>query len=160
MRTNLFLLIVISVILFSVFVKASQKDTVTINLNSSTSWWDDPVLASGSAIYLNGSGIANSNLILSISGTTYCSNTTDSNGNWTCVFNAPISLGNYEVMVNVTNSTGSSTTNSTTLSVAPTFGVLPIGTVQRVAFQVPALIQDFDGSIRSAFVVVTTWKGS
>lgn len=160
MRRDFFLILLLFVLVFVVLVKASSNDKVTIFLNGTSVWWNDVILANGTATYLNGAGIANSNVVLSISNITYCTNTTDSNGNWNCVFNAPLEIGNYQLFVNVTNSTGSSTINSTSFSVSPTYGSPPIGTVERVALQIPMLIQDYDGSIRSVIVVVMTWKGS
>lgn len=147
-------LIILSLIAISF---ASSEGTVTINLNATRVWWNDSVRASGVAKYSNGMGIVGT-VNLTVGSDTYnCPDTSD--GNWTCVFNAPTRIGDYLVKVRITNSTGSIFENSTFLTVSPSYGKIPVGTATRVVYELPLLIQDLNGEIRSVLARIIVWKG-
>jgi hypothetical protein len=136
---------------------ALPQDTVTINLNATKVWWNDSVNASGTARYANGTGISGSVSIEVDGYIQNCPPTTD--GNWSCVFNAPLKIGSYLVTVKITNSTGFVFQNSTSLGVSPYYGKKPIGTVSRIVYELPMLIQDLNGEIRVVFARIMVWRG-
>jgi len=145
--------------LFVVVVKAQTVGTVTLNVYNTTVWWSDTVVVNGSATYTNGSGFGSGlTANITLDGIQYCTNTTNGTGFYNCAFSAPIKLGSYTLQVNVTNSTGSSVTNTTTLSVKPNFGQAVVGKRDRSVFEVPMLIQDMNGEIRRIWTRVTVWK--
>ena len=147
-------------LLFLIFIALSfalPQDTVTITLNSTKVWWNDSVKASGIAKYANGTGISGT-VNLKIGDNTYSCPSTD-DGNWSCVFNAPLKIGSYVVTVNITNSTGYFFQNSTSLKVLPSYGKYPTGSVTRVVYELPILIQDLNGEIKTVLARVIVWKG-
>jgi len=141
-----------------VLFRIVQADIATVNLNATIFWWNDSVNISGIATYTNGTGIASSTVAVTVGGVT-CSNTTDVNGNYNCIFRAPLELGTYTANINVTNSSGSTFTNSTSLIVKPTYGETPVGSVSRSVIEVPMLLQEPSGRIRKVIVRITVWPG-
>lgn len=142
---------------------AANSDTVAINLNATKVWWNDSVNASGTAKYNSGAGIVGTVSLTVDSTGQSCldqpSPSTDANGNWNCTFNAPIKIGSYTVTVVVTNSTGSQFQNSTALAVAPYYGKTPVGSIDRIVYELPMMIQDMNGEIRTVFARIMVWKG-
>jgi hypothetical protein len=154
-RPLIFLLLFL--FLFVAISFASSQGTVTIELNATKVWWNDSVSASGVARYANGTGISG-DVCIEVDGNNYdCPSTTD--GNWSCVFNAPTKIGLYTVKVNITNSTGFVFQNSTSLTVSPFYGKSPLGTVDRIVYELPMLIQDMNGEIRVVLARIMVWKG-
>ena len=155
----------IKALIFSVFFLllllalslAATSDTVTISLNATKVWWNDSVNASGVATYANGTGI-HGTVSLSIDGANPSCQSTY-NGNWNCTFNAPTKIGSYTVAVTITNDTGSTTQSSTSLTVAPYYGKTPIGSITRVVYEIPMIIQDLNGEIKTIFAKIMVWKG-
>ena len=131
--------------------------SVTYYIFPTTVWWNDSVTVNGSARYANQTGVYDAILNI-IVGNARCNNTTDSAGNYTCTFAAPLELGDYLVIINVTNSTGHNITNTTKLSVELNYGNKPIGTIDRVVSEVPIFIQEMSGRIRSVIARITTWR--
>lgn len=158
MKTYVLVLILMIFLIFVGFSFAAQG-TVTINLNAPKVWWNDSVSASGIATYSNGNPISGTVSLVVGTATQFCPDTNAVTGAWTCTFNAPTELGTYTVLVNVTNSTGSSFTNSTNLYVAPNYGQKAIGTSGRVVYEVPMLIQDLNGTVKKAWARIMVWKG-
>jgi hypothetical protein len=150
--SGLFLLLLIALSL------AASTDTVTISLNATKVWWNDTINATGVATYANGTGIGGS-VSLNVDGISYSCSRTYSNGKWNCTFNAPLEIGSYSVTVTITNDTSSTTQNTTTFSVAPYYGKTPIGTSDRVVYELPMLIQDMNGEIKTIFARIIVWKG-
>ncbi len=145
-------------IIFSVLAAvALAPDLVTFDQSPFTAWWNDTIIINGSARYNNNTGIYNANLNISV-GNVKCNNTTDSTGNYTCRFAAPQEVGTYSILINVTNSTGQSFTNTTTLKVRFKYGDTPSGTIDRVVYEVPIFIQEMSGRIRILFARVTVWR--
>jgi hypothetical protein len=153
----LILIVLISLMLISISF-AANEGTVTLSLNSTKVWWNDTVNASGTATYSNGTAISGT-AVLKVSDVQMCSYTVDASGFWNCTFRAPDEVKAYTVSVNVTNATGSSFTNSTTLNVAPNYGASVGGTSDRVVYEQPMLIQDLNGTIKKIWVRITTWRG-
>jgi hypothetical protein len=157
MKLKLLTFLFLLFLLFIALSFASPQDTVTITLNSTKVWWNDSLNASGIAKYANGTGISGTvNLI--VDSTNYpCPDTSD--GNWSCIFNAPLKIGSFLITVKITNSTGYIFQNSTFLEVSPSYGKNPIGSVTRVVYELPMLIQDLNGEIRIVLARVIAWKG-
>ena len=153
--------LILILIIFSILINLSfaSNGTVTINLNASKVWWNDTINASGIATYSDGSPI-DGTVSIKLNGNEYsCSSTDVSTGFWNCTFNAPTEIGVYAVLVNITNATGSSFTNTTSLIVAPNYGQTPVGTTSRVVHEIPMLIQDLNGKIKQVWARVMVWKG-
>jgi len=158
MKLNLLILIVLVLLMFISITLAANEGTVTIGLNSTKVWWNDTINASGRATYSNGTAISGT-FVLKVGDIQECSHILATNGFWNCTFRAPDEIKAYTILVNVTNTTDYSFTNSTTLNVAPNYGGNPIGTVDRVVYEQPMFIQDLNGMIKKIWVRVTTWKG-
>ncbi|MEM5766614.1 MAG: hypothetical protein QW423_03215 [Candidatus Aenigmatarchaeota archaeon] len=136
---------------------ASNWDTVTININSTKVWWNDGIKASGVAKYSNGTGISGAVNLTIGSSTVNCPDTNE--GNWSCDFNAPSEIGSFLVTVTITNATGHQFQNSTSLTVSPHYGKTPTGSMTRVVYELPMLIQDLNGEIKTVFARIVVWKG-
>lgn len=137
---------------------AATEGYVSIDLSNSTIWWNDTVTASGTAKYTNGTGISDSDLVITLNGITYCTSTTTSSGIWSCSFQGPTELGKYTFQITVTNSTGTQFTNTTTLWVKPSYGPTMVGRRDRVVYEQPMLIQDMNGKIKQVWARVKIWK--
>jgi hypothetical protein len=124
-------------------------------LSSYEVWWNDSVTAWGQAKDSGGDPISGAWVNLTVGSTEYNNcNQTNSSGDWECVFNAPLELGTYTVSATV-----SYVTNSTSLEVKITYGQEPIGTIDRVVFEIPALIQEPSGRIRIVWFRILVWRG-
>jgi len=155
------LILFFALITFIVFVAltyAQLGGSVSITLSSSKVWWNGSATASGVAKFSNGDPIGNSDLNITLNSIRYCTNTTDVSGNYACTFTAPNVIGDYALVVNVTT-LSSTYTNTTTLSVSPTYGKTPVASTEKVVYEVPMLILDQDGSIKTIWIKVTVWKG-
>jgi len=127
---------------------------VSIVLNATKVWWNDSVLAQG--VVLNASGLPaiGVSVNLKLNNVTQCSTTTNSSGGWNCSFTAPNEINIYTVTAET--EVGSM---STSLYVAPNYGQRPIGTANRVVFEIPVLIQDLNGKIKQVWARVMIWEG-
>lgn len=159
MKLKILAFFTIMLLLFIATSLAATTGTVTIGLNVSSVWWNDSVNASGFAKYPNETVVSNGTLSLIVDGKTYSCPNSNSNGLWNCSFRAPINLGSYSVMVNVTNSTNTlSLSNTTTLDVKVSYGEQPIGKTDRVVYEQPMLIQEPSGRIRIAWARIKVWR--
>ncbi|MEM7825276.1 MAG: hypothetical protein QW412_00245 [Candidatus Aenigmatarchaeota archaeon] len=145
-----FLLVLLFFLLFLAFVYASGE-IITLNLNSSTSWWKDSILAYGEAKYSDGTPIQNAEVKIFVDKEIDCPNT-NSSGEWFCSFEAPNEIKKYQVFVNVNG-----ILNSTSFKVAPNYGKVPSGLVDRVVYEEPILIQDLNGKIKIVWMRVMVW---
>lgn len=146
-------LLILSFFLFFllVFVSASDEGIVTINLNSSISWWNESILAYGKAEYSNGTPIQNTEVKIFVDKEIVCPST-NSTGDWSCIFTAPKEIKKYQIFVEVENSS-----NSTILKVSPNYGKLPSGIANRVVYEEPFLIQDLNGKIKKVWMRIIVW---
>ncbi|MEM5854785.1 MAG: hypothetical protein QXJ14_02145 [Candidatus Aenigmatarchaeota archaeon] len=158
MKIKLLIFSLLFMFLLFALSMASNPGTVTITLNATKVWWNDSVKASGIAKYSNGTGISGT-VNLTVDGINHSCPPTDVNGNWNCTFNAPLKIGSFLVTVTVTNATGHQFQNSTFLSVSPYYGKTPIGSMTRVVYELPVLIQDLNGEIKTVLARIIVWKG-
>jgi hypothetical protein len=152
MKFKILLPILLIFLLLLIFVRA---DTVTVPAFEAV-WWNDTITVSGVATYTNGSAIANADVSITVSNRR-CETITEDDGSYLCTFTAPLELGNYELKVNVTNSTGSSIINTTTLLVQLSYGKA-LSTEPRGVYEIPFIMQEPSGRIRTVVVVVTAWR--
>ncbi len=145
------LLVLFLLSIFLTFVYASEEGIVTINLNSSTSWWQDTILAYGEAKYLNGSPIKDAEVKIFVDREIVCPKT-NADGKWSCVFNAPKEIKKYQVLVEVNG-----ILNQTSFQVVPNYGKVPSGLVDRVVYEEPVLIQDLNGRIKKVWMKIMVW---
>jgi len=157
MRYELLIFLLLVPLLFSIAIAASPG-TVTISLNSSEIWWNDPLNVSGIASYPNQTGVAAGTVAASIADKSYDCPATDANGNWYCVINAPQELGSYTLTVTITNSTSATFVNTTTVNVKASYGAVATGTGSRVVYETPLLMQQLNGAIKKVWVRVKVWK--
>jgi hypothetical protein len=148
-----FAFILTFIVLYQTIVVSDSETNINITLNSSSIWWEDDIQASGT-LYNSSGGIPNENVNVTLDGVIKCSVTTDSNGHYNCDFTAPNELGNYKV-----NATSENASVLTILQVRPSYGELPIGTIDRVVYEQPYLMQDKSGKIKIIQVKVTIYKG-
>jgi hypothetical protein len=156
MRYGLLIFILLTLLLFSLAI-ATSEGTVTISVNSSNVWWNDPLNASGTARYSNQTGISSGTVTASLAGSTYGCPATTLGGNWYCTFNAPQELGSYTLTVTISNGTATFT-NTTTINVKPSYGATPSGTGSRVVYETPVLMQQLDGAIKKVWIRIKIWK--
>ena len=159
----LFLLFAL-VALFSVFPTSASTAAVNVTITPPTAWWNKTVVVNGTAKYTNGSAIPSASIAVTMTGKSlvnesYCTNTTNSGGEFSCTFASPKELGTYDVRVYVTKD-GETFTGSNWLTVKLTFGESYTGTEDRVVYEVPMLLQDMTGRIKTALVRVIIWRGT
>lgn len=145
----------ISLLLLSGF---SIADSATVTSTATTVWWNDSVTISGNATYSNGSVRYPDTVNITV-GNVKCNNNTQTNGGYFCTFKAPLELGIYNVSINITNSTGNSILNHTTLTVKAKYGETPIGNVPRAVYETPLIMQEPSGRIRIVFIRIMAWRG-
>jgi len=138
--------------------------SVNVTITPSTVWWNNTVTVDGVAKYTNGTAIPSGSVDVLLTGASikkqsYCTNTTDAAGVYSCKFYAPLELGVYEVTVNVTKD-GESFYGSTELTVKLVFGERYTGTEDRIVYEVPMLLQDMSGRVKKALVRLILWRGS
>jgi len=133
--------------------------TIVADLSKNYYWWDEearvygnvkrrktgiPVDLAGVNIYLNNKLV--------------CSNFTDLSGIYSCKFTVPSSIGNYNILINVTDyETGKYFVNSTLLSVKVAYGVneTEIRRGRHVScYEIPQLVINPDGSVKQVFIKV------
>jgi hypothetical protein len=135
-----------------------QNATVTVDLNASSYWWREGVKVYGAAKRKDRSAISLSDVKIYLERDLVCSNTTDNDGNYACGFKAPSSIGNYRLLVNVTDATTNKIfVNSTLLVVKVAYGAeeTEVGRAKQVScYEVPQLVVNPDGSIKQVFVKV------
>ncbi len=145
-------------IIFFLLSATSINALVTYQASHSKAWWNENVTVNGTARYDgNNSAIQDAQVNITI-GSIKCNNTTDTSGNYRCIFGAPKEVGKYEIFINVTNSTGYNTTNTTKLAVELSYGSTPSGTIDRVVHEVPILIQEMSGRIRVVIARIMVWR--
>ncbi len=139
--------------------------TITINLNTTTPSWNEGVRATGRATRDGGSTVdTNANdLNIYLNGTLYCTNETDSNGDYVCDLSAPSTLGIYGVNVTIVDPTTSRTwyNTSSSFTIRASFG--EAATSQSEAgsvscYEEPRVVQNPDGTLKIAYVRVCISK--
>jgi len=127
--------------------------TISINLNVTKVWWNEPVLAYGKVL-LDSNPIQGENVNVKIGAETKCSDQTNSTGDWKCSFYTSNEIGVYTVTAETDGITAIAS-----LEVNPSYGNKPIGTIDRVVYEVPILIQDLSGKIRRIIARIIVWRG-
>jgi hypothetical protein len=158
MRTKILFFLLIFFALYAILSFAATTGTVSITLNVSDPWWNDSILVNGTALY-SGGGPISGNVSIRLNNKVYCTTETIANGNYNCSFGAPLELGDYAIMVDVTNSTGSTFTNTSSLTVRARYGETPIGKVERVVYEEPMMIQEPSGTVKIAWARIMVWRG-
>jgi hypothetical protein len=135
-----------------------RNATITVNLNASYYWWDEGVKVYGTVKRKDGSAVSLSDVKIYLQQNLICSNVTDINGNYICEFKAPSSIGNYVLIVKVTDIVTNKTfLNSTFLIVKATYGTKETEVrkgKQVSCYEVPQIVINPDGSIKQVFVKV------
>jgi hypothetical protein len=135
-----------------------QNATVTVNLNASYYWWGEGVKVYGTAKRKDGSAVSLSDVKIYLEQNLVCNTTTDNDGNYACEFKAPSSIGNYRLLVNVTDAaTNKIFVNSTLLVVKVIYGAeeTEVRRAKQVScYEIPQLVVNPDGSIKQVFVKV------
>ncbi len=150
--------LIFTAIIFLFIVSFVGADYVTMP-SFGAYWWNDTIPVSGVAKYTNGTAISGASVVINL-GSNQCTNTTASDGSYFCSINAPLNVGTYNLTINVTNSTGSSTINSTSILVQPTYGLAPIGTTPRIVYEIPMLMQEPSGKVNIVIVRITAWRSA
>lgn len=134
--------------------------SVSIVLNNTEPWWNESVLARVHAERIDGSPVQGGDVNITVNQTLVCSNktATDSNGNYSCIFNAPAQLGLYYVYAYVADPLTSKVFyNYTLMNVTA-----KIGAEERAAniacYEEPVIIQNPDGTLRKATLKVCVYE--
>ena len=97
-----------------------------------------------------------------LNGTVKCTTETDANGNYNCDFNAPGSLGLYQLNTTLKDPlTNIFWSNTTTFQVKVAFGAPRAEEVEAeniACYEEPRVIQNPDGSLKVSFVRVCVWR--
>jgi len=135
---------------------------VTIELNATDVGYGDIVNVSGQAFYIDTGYVTSSDAVVKLNSITKCTDTTDSDGGYSCYFSAPNNVGIYTVSVEVTDmATGKLFTNSTSLTVSVIYGEEEAVREEAAdvgCYEVPRLIQNPDGSIERVTVKICVWE--
>ena len=135
-----------------------QNASLTINLNSSYYHWGEGVRISGNVKRVDKTPVSLSDIKVYLEGKLVCNTTTNLNGEYSCDFKAPASVGNYKLIVEAIDmQTEKIFTNSTLLIVKVVYGVeedVLKRARQASCHEVPQLIINPDGSIKQVFVKV------
>lgn len=131
---------------------------VKVSLNATKFWWDDGVNVSVSARRSAQEPISNSEVIIKLNSVNKCAGTTNSEGEYSCVFSVPRAIGTYNITAQVTDSlTHLIYTDSTILNVRFEYGDVERG--RNVGcYDTPQLIQNPDGSVKIVVVRVCVWE--
>lgn len=159
MKLKLLILSASVFLIFLVFFSfASSDGTVTIEINSTNVWWEDGLKVNGSATYSNGSAVAGTAYVY-LNDMWYCQGAISA-GVYNCEFSAPQEIGSYALKVKVINATGStfSNTSTSTITVKASYGETAIGSIDRVVYEIPMLIQDLNGKVKYAIARVMIWR--
>lgn len=132
---------------------------ITISISNTSIWWNDTISVNGTASYLNGTTINNSNTIVSINNVTTCTTTTNATGGYNCTFNGPLFLGTLNLRVEVVAAGNEIVENTSTLHIKATYGPRPAGFVDRVVYEVPMLMQEPNGNITKVTASLLVWRG-
>lgn len=139
--------------------------TITVGVNNSEPSWNDVVRATGRATRADDSNIdTNANdLNIYLNSTLYCTNETDSNGDYICDFSAPGTLGIYTLNVTIVDPTTSITWTNTSVSITVKASVGLNATAASEAesvscYEEPRVIQNPDGTLRIGYVRVCVSK--
>jgi len=139
-----------------------QDGVVTAELNQTSVEYGDAVNLSGEAYYLDTGYVTSSDVYVKIEGSTICSTVTETSGEYSCDFNAPNKVGNFNVLVEVLDKdTQKVISNTTVLSVEVALGGTKEEeeTAQNVGcYEVPKLVQNPDGSITKSIVRICVWE--
>ena len=134
-----------------------QNAIVTVNLNASYYWWGEGVKVYGNVKRKDGSSVGLSDVKIYLNQELRC-NTTNITGDYICEFKAPLSIGNYNLLIEVVDSeTGKIFTNSTLLVVKVAYGIeeTEVRRAKQVScYEIPQLVINPDGSIKQVFVKV------
>ncbi len=140
---------------FLVFLNA----TVTIDLSKSYYWWDEEAKIYGSVKRRkSGTPVSLADVKVYLDNKLICTNFTHLDGSYYCNFMVPSSIGNYNILINVTDpDTGKYFVNSTLLSVKVAYGINETEIKregQISCYEVPQLVINPDGSVKQVFVKV------
>ena len=134
--------------------------TVNIALNNSEPWWNEAVLAKIKAIRKGGQPVQNGDVNVTVNTTLVCSNksATDANGEYSCVFNAPASIGIYYVYAYVTDPlTGKTFSNYTQMNVTALLGQET--RARNIAcYEQEVIVQNPDGTLKKANILVCVYE--
>ncbi len=125
---------------------------LTLFLSPQIVWWNESVLAFGK-LYKDSTPLQNKNVDVKLENKTKCSGLTNLSGEWSCSFYAPFELGVYTITAEAEGVTASAN-----LEVKASYGETPIGTIERIVYELPLLIQDLSGKIRRVFARIIIWK--
>jgi len=146
------------------FVTIAGAGTISIDLNTTTVWWGEPVNLSGIAKKTGWGPISNQKVNITFNNKAICldiSNTTI-DGWYSCVFNVPFNLGINTVKVEITDPvTNQTIMNTTILEVKIWWGGKEEEMMKAAnvgCYEVPELFQNPDGTIRKVMVKVCVWK--
>jgi uncharacterized protein involved in tolerance to divalent cations len=147
-----------SIFVFNLSSSFSLDHTINVNLNASYYWWNEGVKVYGNVRTTDGNIINNSEVRIYLEQKLVCNTTTNESGDYQCEFKAPPSVGNYNLIINVTDKqTGETFTNFTRLIVKLTYGVREEEmerAKQASCYEIPQLIINPDGGIKLVFVKV------
>jgi hypothetical protein len=134
---------------------------LTVSLSSAAFWWNDPVNISIQATR-GGTPVVGGNVTILKNSIAVCSQSsaTDSNGRYSCIFNAANNLGSYPIQVNVTDPLGD-ITNTSSLIVKITLGSTELEKIrapQVSCYDIPRIIVNPDGSLQKTKTKVCVWR--
>lgn len=138
--------------------------TLTVNLNDTTPKWNGGVRVSGKITRSDSSNVDTDaeGINVYVNRSVYCTNQSDSNGDYTCDFTSPNAVGNYELNVTIQDpQTSAYWSNTTTFKVKAAVG--PEKAAERTpesisCYEEPRIIQNPDGTLKTGYVRVCIFR--
>jgi hypothetical protein len=148
----------LSIFVFNLSYSLSSDSIISINLNASYYWWNEGVKVYGNVKTTDGNIVNQSEVKIYLEQKLICNTTTNESGDYQCEFKSPPSVGNYNLIINVSDKqTGETFTNFKQLIVKLTYGVGEKEmekAKQASCHEIPQLIINPDGDIKRVFVKV------
>lgn len=132
----------------SVTLTLAIDSSIGTTINPNPASWNDTVNVTG----VGDNGVS---VTARLDGATICTAIVGSSGIWSCNFLAPLTIGSYNLSLTV-----GSTVTDHILAVRPTYGEEPTGTTSRSVLELPMLIQEPSGIIRTIISRLKVSRGS
>jgi len=139
-----------------------QNASITINFDKDYYSWNETAKVFGYVKRKDGTAVANSPIDIFLEGKKVCNSNTDLYGSYSCSFVTPNEIGNYKILVNVTDIlTNKMFANSSTLVVKFAYGASE--KEEKIAksvscYEIPQLVINPDGTIKKVYVRVCVWE--
>jgi len=139
--------------------KVIPRAYITMYLNSTRLWWGDGLKVYGKAVGLDGNPIPNKQVTVKINNVIKTDSTTNANGEYNAEFAAPLTLGTYNISVEITDpNTNMLIFNSTLFKIVIFYGGEESEGRDVSCVKFPTLVLNKRGLIQLAYLRICVWK--